>query len=258
MNRLLFSFIAILTLFQSHAQNPSTSDIRHAIGKGPFPIYANVLFTGTNQSRDFREVSKAFAMEHPEARQKKILRGFEINFGGVINEDDFLIRNFKVQRVSVEFGFRYLLRNLHNDVLKLRLQEEVASLRFGMRGNILYPITYQIQVGPIFYHKSSIFLDSLPVGGFVEGASIRSSVVDGDRRLFSGLDLRARLMIFDPAGTPGGFGIFVETSFLWNFFRRSPQPFYDMAKLGAAKSPGNWNYAALSIGVVVPLALRIQ
>ena len=221
----------------------SSSDIRNASSDGPYPIYLTLQYAKSTSIESFRTFTRSFY--EPENVRLNALRGVEANIGAVINETGI--------RFSIESGFRYLVKNLDRGNKKVNMTEEVASLRFGYRFNILYPVTAQIQVGPVFHHMSSIRIDSSRQSRRIQAGR---SVFKG-HGLMSGLDTRARIMLFDPAGTSGGLGIFAELRYLWNFKDRPLQPYYSLLNQTTTATSG-WDYFSFSAGVVVPLALRIR
>lgn len=222
----------------------TTEDLRHASGKGPFPIYVNAHITRSLGIKDYKD----FSVINDKVNR---LNGIDVNIGAIINEEKFL------KRFIIEGGYRHLSRNIQNDTMSVVLREEVASLRIGKRFNILYPVTFQIQGGTIHYHFSTIRVKSKTESAPLRTVRIGNSLNEFKRRFISGLDLRARLMLFDPAGTPGGLGIFAEMRYTWNFYKRDPTPLYNAAGL-LHNQNGNWSYFSWSLGIVVPFALRIS
>ena len=128
----------------------SSSDIRNASGNGPYPFYFTLQYSKSTSINSFKNFANNFY--DPNDIRFKALRGIDANIGVVVNEKNI--------RFSVESGYRWMVKNINQNGLKLKMTEEVASLRIGYRFNILYPVTAQIQSGPIFYHMSSIKIDS--------------------------------------------------------------------------------------------------
>jgi hypothetical protein len=255
------SFIIILVLASSQLWAQLSSDeIRHASGKGPFPIYFSVQLGRTPDKNTFKDFANAYAQKF-DLDSKNGLHTVEANIGFVINEDHFLwIPNFELHRVLIEAGYRHSWRNLSKPNERwIHLQEEVFSLRIGMRGNIIYPITYQIQAGPTFHNFSSV-REVLDFDGSSKRLRIGSGLFErlGNRQFPSGLDMRARLMFLDPSGTDGGAGFYVEYRCLITRGKRDLTRFYETFIGDSVSDIKSWNYSSVTIGLVIPFAFRIQ
>lgn len=253
MHRYIFLVFCCLLANQLIAQL-SSRDIRHASGKGPYPIYVNVLGSSLNAASSFGNLIDDYMATkgqsyYPSLKERSHLWGIEGNLGVIINTNHFMgITNFRINRLSLEFGYRYLHRDLHDDTgfQPLHMREDVASYRIGIRGNILYPLTYQLQAGPVLYHRTEV-MDSL-----VHVVQLQTGAFP------AGWDFRGRLMLFDPAGTAGGLGGFLEIRYLLTTRGRDFSEVYEVV-LGDKSSKAvheRWNYVSWSVGIVVPLALR--
>lgn len=250
MIKYLILFIGCLIGQQMFAQPLSSRDIRHASGKGPYPIYIGFQTSISGMKSTYgdfiNDYAEAKRTEYPDLQKFETLQGLEGNLGVVINTQHFMdITNFRVNRVSLELGYRYLHRDLRAGTRRpLHLREDMATIRIGMRGNILYPLTYQLQGGLVVFHHTEAIDDVVNVAQLKTGA------------FPAGWDLRGRLMLFDPAGTAGGLGFFFEYRYMITSKGRDLTELYrEILNLddGPVKS---WNYSSWSVGVVVPLALR--
>lgn len=250
----------LMIIAQRQIAQISSMDIRHADTNGPYPIYLGIQLAYVNNNRLFSGFTKSYSSEY-DMRSKSMLHGFETNIGVVINERHFLgIKNWLVRGFAVEMGYRYLFRNLSNGgPRRLHLQEETISLRLCKRDNIVYPLTYQIQTGPTFYNFYSVRENKHP-----DSSAVRERVGFGMfetspklRKFISGWDLRARLMLFDPAGTSGGVGYYLEYRCLWTFGKRDLNSLYETYLGYSQHEEKKWDYQSFAIGIVVPLAIRM-
>ena len=64
-------------------------------------------------------------------------------------------------------------------------------------------------------------------------------------------------MLFDPAGTSGGLGLFGEFRVIWNFEDRHLDEFYSLIGENTTATSG-WDYVSFSLGIVIPIALRVK
>lgn len=237
----------------------SSLDIRQVSGKGPYPIYINFQFPTTSTRPTFRNFINAYKQEYG-TKSRNRLWGFESNLGIVINDDNLLgITGLSVHGVSLEFGYSYMDRLFINGgTHRMRVQEEALSIRLGWRNNLIYPITFQIQGGPVLLSYASV-RESL--NGSLRRAKIGNSLFTNRssrvRPRLPGFEGRFRLMLMDPAGTSGGLGFYFEGRYLYTIGKRQLSPFYRLAELGSRNDVQNWNYLVFSVGFVAPLALPI-
>ena len=243
---LLFFFLFYFSL--SQAQSPlSSAEIRHASGKGPFPIYVTGQAIIASTKNNFRPFNLEYRNQNSAADVSRIrgLDGVEVNIGFVLNEKSI------INRFTFEYGFRRMRRTFSSNLsATTRIQHDDSSIRIGYRGRILaYPFTYQVQTGPIFYASSRVWIE--------ENRKITLNESILDLRTVSAWDTRVRIMLFDPAGTTGGLGFYFEFQYRVNFRQRSLEPLY-----AALPTPGDvfpsssWNYPSFSIGLITPLAIR--
>ena len=258
--RKLFLCSLLVIIAQRPGAQISSMDIRHADTNGPYPIYLGLQIAYAHNKKLFSGFTEAYSEEF-HLRNKSRLHGFETNIGVVINERHFLgIKNWLVRGFAVELGYRYLFRNLSNEgPRRLHLQEETISLRLCKRDNIVYPLTYQIQTGPTFYNFYSVRQDTGP-----NASAIRERVGYGLfepspelRKFISGWDLRGRLMLFDPAGTSGGVGYYLEYRCLWTFGKRDLNSLYETFLGYTHHEEKKWDYQSFAIGIIVPIAIRM-
>lgn len=254
---LLFGWICFMPSIRAQL---SSRDIRQAAGKGPYPLYINYQYVFPCCQDLFKEFRDVYVQEK-YVKDKKMLNGFEANLGIMLNDRHFLgIRNWRVNSVMIEAGYRFLFRNLTGDhPIRLHLQEEVFSIRLGTRYNPLYPVTTQLQIGPSLYnfYVATEYDDN-------NGASLKYRFGNGalernrdKRKTCAGLDLRGRLMFLDPAGTEGGIGFYFDYRYQFTFGKRDFNGLFNDLLPGVepVRISKNWNYGAFSIGVVASLAL---
>lgn len=262
MRVLLLISLALLTSFQHAKAQFSATDMRKTSGSGPFPIYGNAqwMFPGAGN------LFSNFVDDYTSVRGGNVhdyLHGFELNVGIVINDHHFLgLKNLKIRGLSVEAGYRYLFRNIHTDFAqRLHLQEESVSIRLGYRICILYPVTAQIQTGPTIYNFLSVNEINDQTGEtlrYRDGYGTFERI--NSRKDFPcGWEIRGRIMLFDPAGTEGGLGFYIEYRYLWTRLSRNLSGLYEtiIPVIPISVTSQSWDYGMLSLGVVVPFAKRI-
>ena len=249
----------------------TSDDIRHASGQGPYPIYITV--SPWTSIASTKNTVRKFTSVYSKGLDKKNMFGFEANVGFVINEENFLnIINLPIKRISLEAGYRHLYRNFREeegDQKLLHIQEETIGIRIGWRGNLLYPLTYQVQMGPTIHNFVTAY--EFNNGNNLERSSVGfGAFQEKSRRKFpSGWEFRGRLMFLDPAGTDGGIGIFFEYRYLFTFGggqknRKNIQPIFErflepdvFKSLNPDEFSNRWNYGSFSLGMVIPFAIRI-
>ncbi len=65
-------------------------------------------------------------------------------------------------------------------------------------------------------------------------------------------------MLFDPAGTSGGAGFYLEYRYLLSFGHHDLNSLFEtFLQDSEHHTHTNWDYGSLAIGLVVPLAVRI-
>ena len=262
MSRIIIIIIVRLLVINDAKGQFTATDIRNASGCGPFPIYLNAQLLIPGAGNLFGEFVDEYTNQNG-GKSKEYLHGFEFNTGIVINDDHlFGIKNLKIKGLSFEMGYRYMYRNIISDLdERLHLQEESVSLRLGYRLCILYPITLQVQTGPTIYNFLSVNETNDLSGEFLryrEGYGLFERV--DDRSDFpSGWEIRGRVVLFDPAGTEGGLGVYIEYRYLWTKGSRNLKGLYDiiLPELDKVTSSQPWDYGMFSLGVVTPLAKRM-
>ncbi len=263
-NSILLLILALLT--QPSIAQQSSTDIRHAIGKGPYPIYLAGQLVYARNKHMFSDFTKAYSNEY-FTNDINLLNGFEVDLGVTFNDHHFFgIKNWRISGFSLETGYRYLFRNLwdKDKTRQLHLQEEVISIRLGKRLNIIYPFTVQFHVGPSFYNFYSVrenLLDSITNETIYKRERVGTGVferLDENKKLISGWDFRVRLNIFDPAGTSGGLGCFFEWRYQTTNGDRILDGLYDkfIPKV-PSQDTKSWDYGSLTFGLIVPFAFRV-
>lgn len=267
MNKYLLPVVGLI-ISQTCIAQLSSDAIRHASGKGPYPIYLTVQGVLASAKNTFHDFSVAYGQEYGY-NKITVLGGYEANLGVAINEDHFLwIPNWRLKRASVEVGYRHLFHNAKvtgkDKVQRLHLQEEVFSFRVGMRGNLIYPVTYQLQTGPTIHNVIVVKESGGPDEPF-KREQLGSGLFENNsiKKFPWGWDARVRLMVLDPVGTDGGMGFFFEYRYLWTFGgekkgKRNLRPLYKEFGLPLIDDLQSWDYSSFSFGLIVPFAVRIK
>ena len=242
----------------------TSSDIRQASGKGPYPIYITGQTILGRSNNLFSDFVTAYSTQY-DMPNKKYFNGLEGSMGIVINDQHFLgLKGWKVRGFAVEIGYRSLFQNINNDehTRQLFIQEELVSFRIGKRFNILYPLTLQVQAGPTFYNfytvRESTKSNGITTSTLVRyGSRLFQGKTQSQQKFIPGLDTRIRFAFFDPAGTAGGLGFYLEYTYIHTFAKRDLQDLYKTFFDRIESDPQTWEYGSLTLGLVVPLALRV-
>lgn len=234
------------------AQLGSSVDLRHAIPNGPYPVYIVMQGVHASNITAFAEMVNTSTSIFDGHGGRIRPFGVEGNVGFVINEDNFLsIHGLSVHSVSIEGGFKFLTRTYTdwkgND---LNLQQGLLSARIGFRWNFFYPITAHIQAGPVFFHSARLNSKT--------AEQKKDYVADGSFGMH-GMDMRGRIMFFDPVGSTGGLGFFVEGQFVYSIEGPDEKKLRTLFKGELDHvDRGDFTMGVLSIGVSIPLALRVR
>ncbi len=259
MKKVIYLLLISVTLGFTHTSfsQLTSEEIRDATAAGPYPLYVTLQFARSATMSDFKNLSKEFNRISPNSsNDKKVLRGIEGNLGFTINEK-------WLQNVYLEGGYQLLHRKLKDDAFSINVTNQVASLRYGVRRRIFYPLTFQFQVGPILYRRQTFTLDSM---AFSATPSLRR-VFFTDKISFKdgihipGWEGRGRLVLLDPVGTSGGLGFFIEWRIVEFSRKRSLDILYDALDPGGTSNVTDQTddmMFSFSFGLVAPLALRIK
>jgi hypothetical protein len=246
------------------AAQAASDQVRDVNSAGPFPVYIAVQRAWAPGFEEFRYLSTKFTENYPEAKDRKSLYGWEYGLGFAINEK-------RINNVYLELNYRVLRRHLSRNLnpgpngveQTLLFRNETVSLRLGKRVNVYYPITLQVQGGPILFQQITgrpgvkLTNDTLTVTGRRFGNSFFND-------WFPGMNAKVRLNFLDPIGASGGLGLYLEgdasyyatrlpVERILGFFpsvRPAPAP-------GSFQRKSRWSYT-WSFGCVVPLALRFK
>ncbi len=268
MKKVSIFFLCLLAGFHRLPAQYSSVEIRHATGHGPYPLSITVQKSfcgGKNLFLPFVEAfDRQFGTDH-----NKALNGFAGSIEMALFGKHFLrfgqFKGLDTRGITLGLGYRYLYRNLNNpDHERFHLQEEVISFDVGYRLNLLYPLTVEFQAGPVLYGFYTITQyedQGLPDGKqtlekrfrFGNGIFERNA----DKKGISGLEFKARIKLFDPAGTEGGIGGFLEWGYVNTFRSRDLSIIHDFFLNDPVQDIRTWDYQYFSLGLVLPLAIRM-
>ena len=221
----------------------TTSDIRHAASCGPYPLYLGI---GWGHTWKYSEL-ETIINELGPSEEKNRLNGLN-GFVGVslIPEDS------KVSWL-VETSFHHFDRKLRNDLGTFTLSARQLSLSGGMRWVLAPLFVIQGQFGTVVYHRKNYH--------FNDGNSVTSLIIKQDDAWFNEVTSKIRIALLDPAGTEGGIGFYVEVAQNWihksgaNGELETAIQLFNPQFEGAP--PAKRNYRQFSVGLIIPLGLRI-
>ena len=266
MKRSFLSLLLLVITTMALQAQLSSADVRQASGHGPYPMTISFQGVAANSNNMFSGFIRTYNAQHGTHNLRALI-GSELNFNFVIVNNNFMwIKNWVVRGFTMGVGYRYLYRNLRNgDGERIHLQEEVIGLRLGKRINIIYPITCEFLAGPTIYnfYTMSRHMD-LPNGGattfFEERVRYGNGLFERNKlnhELCSGIDLKIRLKLFDPAGTEGGMGGYLEWGKMITFGSRNLDRLYDTFLGVETHDTRSWDYGYISAGLIFPLAIRM-
>lgn len=234
------------------SQTQSSMDLRQSTGNGPFPIYLGMQWVHSSNQQGLERLLNPVQERFGGYDGRVRLHGFEVTLGAMHNTRSFLwCRFLQVHGLSTEISYKYMARGFDDPFdNRLRIRERLVAFRVGYRMVIYYPFTIHVQAGPIVGQTLRAELAD-ESGRIVRGATV--SHFPG----LLGADIRARLVLFDPVGAAGGFGLWVEGQFLYLPSTSGILPLYSITGSNKDRS-GNLNMGIMSIGVSVPLALRLR
>lgn len=246
MKKTAILFLASLFFLDANGQHNS-EDYKDAVGCGPFPLYLTIG-GATSRHKDFREIGSRFTSVYGD-RTKRYIRGVEASFGSPIIGKRRQIRILpSFLSFALEGKYLMLQRQIVNDDNKFEMASHQLSIGGGVRYPV-FPIVIQVQYQRILFSKQSYKLR-----------------LDGDERLFDitsqGNLLLARFSFLDPAGSDGGFGVFAEYGLCHLERRKENNQLTPVIQAINSQSAETLNaarsYRFFSVGIIVPLALRIQ
>ena len=263
MKRSLLVVIASITCKVILAQ--STDDVRFTYGEGPFPLYVTGSWGMTSTKSLFRDFVTDYTLEK-DADVKYALYAKEINVGSAINcKHCFTIKDFVIKRMAVEMGYMIAQRRMNAESdIALQLVESIGSVRLIYRYSRLYPITFQFHAGLNYYSfyqiREIVEMDSTAsVKRLRVGSSLTENHQHKFSRLFPGYNLRFRMAFFDTSGAGSGPGLFFEYSYNGNWKPDNLNAAYEFFGLSTPDGKNKYrNFGRFSMGLVVPLALRID
>lgn len=246
--RQLLVLLMVFLCAQLYGQTVVDANVRHASGKGPFPLFVTARGAFTSNFQDMRPVAAMLGDEFERSDGKFRMRGGGFTFGGIICGEHWPRWN-----ILAEVGYTKLGRKLHtadrDSVFKWR--EEIVSFRLGHRFTPFYPVTIHAHLG-IFYHYSRAL--ALEGPGSAAERRLRAEYPFG----VSGAEADLRLVLLDGVGSGGGLGVFFEVQGLYGFETRRIGAF-DTA-LGGSSTNENVpiRLVCYGFGITVPLALRLR
>jgi hypothetical protein len=227
------------SLFSQH----TSDDFKDGAGCGPFPIYVNAGYS-TSRFNDFYEVARHFSeVYQSDEKAKKRVHGVNLAVGSPIIWTTY---PFLLSPV-VEVRYVVLARSMDIRDSSMDFISNQVSVGAGLR-YAFYPLVIQGQYHRILLSKQDYRFSS-----------------PGQRRLYSygskGDTFLLRLSFLDPAGSDGGFGIFLEYS--WTVMNNASDDHlietmrtFDPVYNGSINSKEY--YRSFSAGLIIPLALRIR
>ena len=246
----VYQLTVLLALFGVHAsaQNndiqsleaEADQQIRDVTPAGPYPIYLRLMPMFEFQNRDFQE-----GIKHFNESKSRDLQEASMGFGYKI---DAGVKFYK--RLFLEVGYARATVNVHQNTDRLIVSNRYFAARLGFSKSIYYPISIQGYGG---------FL----LGGtqFVVDAADKRNAISftgtnwwQDRK---GIETGVRLLFADPAGSGGGLGFVLEANFVHyidSYSYGTYLGFLDSANTESFVSDPN--FWTLSIGIVVPLAIK--
>lgn len=237
--------LAVLCLLSTVVRSQHTSeDFKDAAGCGPFPLYIGLGYT-TSKYSDFSTVGREFVNFYdPEAKVKRNMRGANAIFGATVIPKKWPYWFSLVLEGKYVWIFRQLTASSNTyDMVSNQL-----SLGGGLRYST-FPFVFQVQYQRVLYSRQSFNFD---IGGIEKAVDISSG----------GNMLLARASVLDPAGSDGGFGVFFEYGCV--FLERPKENEQLTGVIRAfnesfsASEHCTRGYRYFSIGVIVPLALRMK
>ncbi|MGI9543896.1 MAG: hypothetical protein ACR2MX_11590 [Cyclobacteriaceae bacterium] len=228
-----------LPLFTS-AQSES-SGYKDISPNGPYPIYIGIGGVSNISNSDLKRLQ-------PESNgnvDKTALYGIEAKVGFSFAEKPQLFS--KQLRLILEARYQSQSRSLDNN---LRFAQSYFTTGIGSRWQApIFPLMVHAQFGVIFrYQERLIVTDdqgSMSVPRRVTNLSLKNNSVDG----FYGT---VRLVLLDPIGTSGGLGYYLK----FDVLRISKHPSFNTDASLSSVPTRDWQ-AAFSVGVIVPLTVRI-
>jgi len=242
------NFLLLLLLLPSCLPGQLTSlEIRQVSGRGPYPIYGNFQVLKSGVNKIFGDFLDSYSQEYQIQKYSSKLWGIEGDLGIAMNNNGWFF----------ELGYQRLARNVikgNGNEPQLRIRQEAGSIRFGKRYNIFYPITLQWLVGGVVNNTITV---EERLNGVRRRVSLGGGSSGGNFLDNLGIDMRIRVLLFDPVGTTGGLGAFVEVRSFGSLRKRSLDPFHRTFVGRSANDVKNWNTLACSAGIVVPFAVAI-
>lgn len=242
--------IPLLLLTSGVLAQYSTSDIRDAGSLGPYPFYVGVGYMGSLANSNLEALSSEFVSYYGDGNTMEKLRGIQILAGASIIPEDSRIA------FLVEGKANFLARKVKASGNYFTLSSRQASITAGMRWVLIpqFLTVLQVQAGPVLYYAKDYDFN-------IDGTWSRVSRPHDWNNLFKEWHALVRISIMDPAGTEGGWGLFVEWGY--NYIQDD-----DEAELGDAIrvfNPGytgqpddKSSYGYFSAGILLPIAVRIK
>lgn len=240
-NCFLLSAISVLSQHTSE-------DFKDAAGCGPFPIYIGAGWV-TSQFHDFNTVGRSFNdFYDPGKKAGKALHGIHANIGAPIIGKD----NYKKKRFPFSFGLeaKHILLMAETSAAgnSFRMISNQFSAGLGMRF-AAFPFMLQAQYQQIITSRQNYLFK-----------------IDNERRQVDvasgGSMILGRISFLDPAGSDGGFGVFVEYGLVRLLKPKDNALLTEAIQMFNNAFDGTENcargYQYFTVGITVPLALRIK
>lgn len=241
------SLLLFICLFGENAlAQHSSSDFKDAATTGPFPLYIGLGYANSFRNQDLVDVGRAFSAFYTNGLDNPRTRMYGMYaFAGF----SFIPKDWPISLV-LEVKHLFLRRTFRVDPGTFVLTSNQTTLGLGLRW-ALFPLVVQAQFGPILRYDRNY--------NFRLATSERSFKRSSGSQGWSGL---VRIGILDPAGTEGGLGMYVEAGFNWlgkdDSNREITGAIRAFDNTYAEVRDGKGRYGYLSVGLLLPIAIRIR
>ncbi|MBL0744123.1 hypothetical protein [Chryseolinea lacunae] len=234
-----FFFLCAVTLSAQH----SSEDFKDAAGCGPFPLYIGLGYA-TSRYNDVGTVGEQFLAKYGPGKVKHNLRGANAVFGTTIIPTKWT----KPVSFLLEGKYLWLTRETQGVNSSFNMISSQLSLGGGFR-YAAFPFVLQAQYQRILFSRQDFDFN-------LDGVRKAIDVSSGGNMVL------LRLSFLDPAGSDGGFGVFIEYGAVFLDQRKNGQQLTTVINTfnETFNEPVDCtgNYRFLSFGILVPLALRLK
>lgn len=234
-----FLLLCATTLLAQH----SSEDFKDAAGCGPFPLYIGVGYA-TSHNNDLGTVGEQFVEKYGPGKVKHNLRGANAVFGTTIIPTKWT----KSVSFLLEGKYLWLTRETQGANSSFNMISSQLSLGGGFR-YAAFPFVLQAQYQRVLFSRQDFNFN-------LDGVRKAIDVSSGGNMFL------ARISILDPAGSDGGFGVFIEYGAVFLDQRKNGQQLttvintFNETFTERVDCTGSYRY--LSFGILVPLALRLK